>query len=42
VRIRGRRKRNASSRDSRATGQYLNQEEEMSLTRVKMPLKGQG
>ncbi len=34
--------RNASSRDSRATGQYLNQEEEMSLTRVKMPLKGQG
>jgi hypothetical protein len=42
VRLPGRRKRNASSRDSRATGRYLSQEEEMSLTRVKILLKVQG
>jgi hypothetical protein len=34
--------RNASSRDSRATGRYLSQEEKMSLTRVKILLKVQG
>jgi len=42
MRIPGRLKRNALSRDSRATGRYLSQEEEMSLTRVKIPLKVQG